>query len=76
MPLKPLLITSLGGGLVGIFHQRGRRESVFLGAGVYLICFSLLALYCSFTSWSRLAVLWPLFIGFLGVAFLASAAHS
>lgn len=69
--LWPLLIASLGGGFIGIFFQRHRRESLFLGIGVYLVCFSLLALYCSFAGWNRMAVLWPLFLGFVGVSFLA-----
>jgi hypothetical protein len=69
--LWPLLLTSLGGGFVGIFYVRERREPFFLGIGVYLVSFSLLALYCSLTSWSRMAELWPLFIGFLGLSFLA-----
>ncbi|MBC8373712.1 MAG: hypothetical protein H8E53_08980, partial [Planctomycetes bacterium] len=30
-----------------------------------------LALYCNFTDWAMLAVLWPVFIVFLGLAFLA-----
>jgi len=69
--LWPLLLTSLGGGFIGIFLERERREPFFLGIGVYLISFSLFALTCSFTSWRLMAELWPLFIGFLGLSFLA-----
>ncbi|MDP6451187.1 MAG: hypothetical protein QF773_10235, partial [Lentisphaeria bacterium] len=32
---------------------------------------SVLALYCNLTSWSVLAVLWPLFIAFIGLACVA-----
>jgi hypothetical protein len=67
----PLLVTALGIGLVGMYHRRRGREPAFLAAGAYLICFSLLALYCSFTSWASLVKLWPLFIAFAGVALIA-----
>lgn len=66
----PILITMLGVGFIGMYAQRGRREAGFLGIGVYVFCFSLLAFYCSFTSWRNLAFLWPLFIGVMGIAFL------
>jgi drug/metabolite transporter (DMT)-like permease len=44
---------------------------IFLVAGVYLLCFSGLALFCSFTSWAAMASLWPLFVTFLGVVLVA-----
>jgi hypothetical protein len=70
--LWPLLITLLGVGFIGIFAQRGRRESVYMGIGIYCLGFSGLALYCSLISWTALATLWPLFIAFLGLSFLAA----
>jgi hypothetical protein len=69
--LWPLLLTILAAGLIGIYVKRNARDGVFLASGVYLLCFSGLALYCSFTSWATLAELWPLFIAFLGIVFLA-----
>lgn len=65
--LWPLLLTILAVGLIGIFIKRNARGGLFLISGVYLLCFSGLALYCSFTSWAALAELWPLFIAFLGL---------
>lgn len=70
--LWPLIITLLGIGFIGIFQQRIRKEPPYLAIGVYLICFSGLALYCSLTTWAALGRLWPLFIVFLGLSFLAS----
>jgi hypothetical protein len=67
--LWPLLLTMLGAGFVGIYVRRARHESIYIGIGVYLIGFSILALYCSFTSWAALASLWPVFIGLLGLSF-------
>jgi hypothetical protein len=68
--LWPLLITVLGIGFIGIYIRRSRRESVYLGIGVYAIGFSGLALYCSLTTWAALATLWPVFIGLLGLSFV------
>lgn len=74
--LWPLLLTSAGLGFVGIFLRRGKREPIFLALGVYLTGFSLMALACNFTSWTVMERLWPLFIAFLGVTFLALHAVS
>lgn len=68
--LWPLLITILGTGLIGVFIKRKTSGSLYLAAGEYLVCFSGLALYCSFTSWDHMSRLWPLFILFLGIVFL------
>ena len=65
--LWPLLIASLGGGLISIFFRRKKREPLYLAAGTFFICFSILALVCNFTNWN-LSELWPLFIGFIGVS--------
>lgn len=70
--LWPLTITIMGIGFLGIFAKRERREVPYLAVGVYLICFSGLALYCNFTAWTVLAALWPLFVAFLGLALLAA----
>jgi hypothetical protein len=68
--LWPLLITILGIGFLGIFVKRGKRESAYFGTGVYLTGFSALALFCNFTTWKNLATYWPMFILFLGIAFI------
>ncbi len=69
--LWPLLVALLGGGFIGICLRRGRREAIYVGLGTFLLGFSALALYCSLTSWAVLATLWPLFVGLLGISFLA-----
>jgi hypothetical protein len=69
--LWPVLIGMVGIGLIGIFFKGNSRVPMFLAAGVYLVCFSGLALFCSFTSWATMASLWPLFVTFLGVVFVA-----
>jgi len=67
----PLLFTVQALGFLGMYRKSCGRGSGFLVAGVYMACFSLLALYCNVTSWAHLSRLWPLFITFLGLAFLA-----
>ncbi len=67
--LWPLLILSLGFGFIGIFAKRRARGAIYLALGEYLVLFSILALYCNFTSWSNLGHLWPVFIAFAGVVF-------
>jgi len=69
--LWPLLLAMPALGFLGMYRQGGGRDAAFLVVGVYLGCFSILALYCSLTSWAELAEIWPLFITFLGVVFLA-----
>ncbi len=66
--LWPLLCTVLGAGFIGIYLQRSRREAVYIGIGSFFIGFSLLALYCNFTTWAVLARLWPLFIVLPGLS--------
>ena len=70
--LWPLLITVTGGGMVGIYRKSGRRDVIFLAVGVYLVAFSGMALYLNFTDWGRIAALWPMFVAFLGLVFVAT----
>jgi hypothetical protein len=68
--LWPLLATVLGIGFIGIYAQRSRRETVYVGLGSFIIGFSALALYCNFTSWSGLSHLWPVFIALTGISMI------
>lgn len=68
--LWPLLCTISGIGFIGIYQQRSRREASYMGIGTFLIGFSLLALFCNFTTWSVLSSLWPLFIGMFGLSMI------
>ena len=70
--LWPVLITVVGVGFIGIFRQRARKEPLYLSVGIYFIGFSILALYCNFSSWTTLSTLWPLFIAILGIALIGS----
>ncbi|MHC4874178.1 MAG: hypothetical protein ACYTFY_20195 [Planctomycetota bacterium] len=67
--LWPILLTVMGSGLVAVYFKRKTQGTFILAAGEYLICFSLLALYCNFTDWGQMGNLWPLFIVFLAINF-------
>lgn len=69
--LWPLIVSFLSFGFLGIFIKRKRRDPAFISIGVYLLCFSILALFFNFTSWDLMLYLWPLFILFMGLAFLS-----
>lgn len=69
--LWPVILIILGSGLINIFFIRKRRDILFFWFGIYLFLFSCLALYCNFSSWEYAGSLWPLFITFAGLSFLA-----
>ncbi len=68
--LWPLASGALGAGFLLLYRKR-KLETLLIGIGTYLICFSALALICNFTSWGILKETWPLFIGFLGISLLS-----
>ena len=67
-PVFPLI---LGVGLCLLYFKKQRFDFALLGIGTYFICISFFFLFLNYTSWSILVDAWPLFIGFLGLSFLA-----
>ena len=67
-PVFPLI---LGVGLCLLYFKKQRFDFALLGIGTYFICISFFFLFLNYTSWSILTDAWPLFVGFLGLAFLA-----
>lgn len=67
--LWPFASGTLGIGFL-LLYRKKKLESLLVGIGTYLICFSVLALICNFTSWRILKDTWPLFIAFLGISML------
>ncbi|MCL5277161.1 MAG: hypothetical protein M1517_05225 [Deltaproteobacteria bacterium] len=67
-PVLPLL---LGAGLYMLYAEREKKNPTILAMGIYLIQFSVLAFYASYTTWASMKYLWPFYIGFLGVSFLS-----
>jgi hypothetical protein len=67
----PLLLIVLGLGFLMLFYQRQRSDAVLLWLGSFLTILALFCYYLNFTSWVRLARLWPIFLGIVGLSFLA-----
>lgn len=67
-PLLPLI---LGLGFLMLFRQRQRSDAVLLWLGSFLTILALFCYYLNFTAWSHLARLWPIFLGIVGLSFLA-----
>jgi len=67
----PLLLIILGLGFLMLFFQRQRSDAVLLWLGSFLTILALFCYYLNFTSWARLARLWPIFLGIVGLSFLA-----
>ncbi len=66
-PLFPLI---LGAGFLLLYFHQARRDTLLMGLGIYLVCCAFLFFFLNYTSWTLLGDLWPLFIGFLGLAFI------
>ncbi len=67
-PLLPLI---MGIGFTLLFFKNKRKDLILLGLGTFILLNSILFFYLNFTSWVRLAALWPTFIIILGLSFLA-----
>ena len=66
----PLLLIVVGLGFLMLFYQRQRSDAVLLWLGSFLSILALFCYYLNFTAWSRLARLWPIFLGIVGLSFL------
>jgi hypothetical protein len=66
-PVFPLI---LGSGFLLLYNHQNCRDALLVGLGIYLVCCALLFFFLNYTSWTLMGDLWPLFIGFLGLAFL------
>ncbi|MBN2384321.1 hypothetical protein JXQ70_15700 [bacterium] len=67
-PLFPFLV---GLGMVRLFNDRGQQDLTLIGMATYLIAVSLFFFYLNWTNWIQLKELWPVFVGLLGLSFLA-----
>lgn len=64
-PIFPLVF---GTGSILISLRPENRYSLMAGIGSYIILSSLFFFYLNFTSWSKLATLWPIFVIILGIS--------
>ena len=64
-----LLIT--GSGFTLLFFQRNKADLVLLWLGTFVFILGIFCYYLNFSSWGRLSVLWPFFLGIVGLSFLS-----
>jgi hypothetical protein len=69
----PLLLLIFGVGFLLLFFERKRNDPVLIWLGSFQITLSFLFYYLNATSWKNLVSLWPVFLGIVGISFLAVA---
>ncbi len=72
----PIFPALLGTGFILIFMNKGKVEIPMMGIGVFLVLISTFFFYLNYTAWINLKTLWPLFIGFIGIAFGVSSLYT
>jgi hypothetical protein len=68
--LWPSFVLILGIGFAVLFFDRKKSDLAVLWLGSALILLGVFFFYLNFTSWTKIAKLWPLFLGIAGVSFL------
>jgi hypothetical protein len=68
--LWPGFLLILGAGFYTLFFGRKRDDLALLWLGTALTLLSLFFFYLNYTSWARMAKLWPLFLTIAGASFL------
>jgi hypothetical protein len=68
--LWPLFPLAAGGGFLLLYFDRKMTDLALLFLGTVLVLLSLFFLYLNYTTWSRTATLWPVFLGIAGAGFL------
>jgi hypothetical protein len=72
----PLLLLIFGIGFIMLFFERKKNDPVLIWLGSFQITLSFLFYYLNATSWKNLVSLWPIFLGIVGISFLALAVLS
>ena len=71
----PVLLVILGIGFSILYYNGGRQNQAIIWFATFWASNGLFFYYLTFTSWSRLATEWPVFLLILGISFLAIAWH-
>jgi hypothetical protein len=67
--LWPAFVEILGIGFTALFFGRKKNDLALLWLGSALIFLGIFFFYLNFTSWTKIATLWPLFLGIAGASF-------
>ncbi len=67
----PLFLLILGSGFLLLFRSRQPGDAALLWLGTFILSLGVFFYYLNFTSWRLLGRLWPVFLGLVGLSFLA-----
>ncbi len=68
--LWPAFVLILGTGFLILFFKRGKNDLALLFLGTILLLLGVFFFYLNFTTWAKMATLWPIFLGIAGSGFL------
>ncbi len=67
----PVFALMLGGGFLLLYKNRMETDAALLWLGTFILSAGLFFYFLNFTSWRLLGRLWPVFLGLVGLSFLA-----
>jgi hypothetical protein len=69
--LWPAFVLILGAGFLLLFFDRRKSDLALLFLGTAISLLGVFFFYLNYTAWSKMATLWPVFLGIAGAGFLA-----
>lgn len=69
----PMFLLILGSGFLLLYRNRQSGDAALLWLGAFILSLGFFFYYLNFTSWRLLDRLWPVFLGLVGLSFLALA---
>jgi hypothetical protein len=67
----PAFLLVLGAGFILLYNNRASTDPVLLWLGAFILSLGFFFYFLNFTSWRLLGRLWPVFLGLVGLSFLA-----
>ncbi|MGA2506152.1 MAG: hypothetical protein ABSF80_01580 [Chitinispirillaceae bacterium] len=69
--LWPGFVLILGAGFLILFFDRRKNDLALLFLGTIISLLGVFFFFLNYTAWSKMATLWPVFLGIAGAGFLA-----
>jgi hypothetical protein len=67
----PVFLLITGSGFIMLFLQRKKNDLFLLWLGSFISILGIFFYYLNFTTWGVLSILWPVFLGIIGISFLS-----